>query len=244
MVTAESYEVLRFIEHGGKCRTIMDCADGRLLIQRLKDPKGITKELVFKWFKMTAGEAVKYEKCREGQAYRYLNPYSILVTKEEEILLLDLGAKSNESVLKNMRDPKVQKYFVDPVIRIKEDAGSSAALYSLGKTIQLILAHTEAYISLTRREEYLLSGIIGKCLGVNPKKRYGNLKQIQKELSNITCKQEKKQQRKTILIIAVIVIIFAGICGGRAVAESRKTMTGVQAAVGNREAAVQLAEQE
>ena len=202
MITAQSYEIMRFVEHGGKCRTIMDCASGRLLIQRLGDQRGITKEQVFKWFRGITGELEKYHRCREGQLYRYLNPYSILVTDEEEIVLLDLSTASNGFVMEKMQQPQMRKHFIRITVQSKDDSGLAVDLYSLGMTIQFILAYTEAYISLTRREEYLLSRVIEKCLGENPKKRYENLRQVQRELPIITtCKQKNKQQKRRILDI-------------------------------------------
>ncbi|WP_216238660.1 hypothetical protein [Faecalicatena faecalis] len=243
MVTTENYEVLRFIEHGGKSRIIMDCASGQLLVQRLKDCSGMTKDQVFKWFRVLTEEAEKYSRCKNGQTYRYLNPYSILVTEEENLLLLDMSAESNANIIKYMQTPKVRKHFTKPIVQINENTRLSADLYSLGKTIQFILAHTEAYISLTRREEYLLSGIIEKCLGTNPKKKYENLRQVQKEISNITCKQEKKQRKKSILIIAAIVLLFVGICVGHA-AGNKKEIINVQAAIENREESMGMEEQE
>ena len=218
MVKAGNYEVIKFVEHGGACRIIMDCSSGRLLIHRLRDSRGITKDQVFKWFKMLAGEVEKYHRCKSGQCYRYLNPYSILVTEEEKILLLDLSAESNRFVLENMQKPAMREHFVKPIIQIKENTRVALDLYGLGKTMQFVMARIETYISLSRREEYLLSVMIEKCLGENPKKKYENLKQVQKELPRITQKRQSKQQKKTILIIVAIVLILIGICAGKAAA--------------------------
>lgn len=215
MIKAENYEVIKFIEHGGKCRIIMDCASGQLLVHRLKDSRGITKEQIFKWFKMLSAELEKYHRCKNDQCFRYLNPYSVLITAEEKVLLLDLSAKSNSFVLKSMQKPAMREHFVKPVIQIRENTRLSLDLYGLGKTMQFILAHTEKYISLSRREESLLSGIIEKCLGENPKRKYENLRQVQKELPGINPKIERAQQKRTILIILAIVLLFAGICAGR-----------------------------
>lgn len=223
MIKAENYEVVKFIEHGGKCRIIMDCASGQLLVHRLKDSRGITKEQIFKWFKMLTLELDKYHRCKSDQCYRYLNPYSILVTAEEKILLLDLSAESNGFVLKNMQKPAMREHFVKPVIQIRENTRLTLDFYGLGKTMQFVLAHTEKNISLSRREEYLLSGIIEKCLGENPKRKYDNLRQIQKELPGIKQRKIKVQQKRTILIILAIVLILAGICALRAVSDSIRT---------------------
>lgn len=222
MLTTENYEVIKFIEHGGKCRIIMDCASGRLLCERLKDPTGITKEKIYKWFHMLALELEKYRRCKSGQCYRYINPYSILVTHQDKIRLLDLSAQSNAFVLKNMQRYPMREHFVKPVIHIHDNIGLAAGLYGFGKTIQFILAYTEGSISHSKREEHLLSVIIEKCLGESPKRKYENLTQLQKELQKITLKKQKKrqnkQQKKTIFTVLGIVLILFGICTLKAVA--------------------------
>ncbi len=65
----------------------------------------------------------------------------------------------------------MREHFVKPVIHIKENTRLSMDLYSLGKTMQFILARAEPVITLSRREEYLLSGIIEKCLGGKPEEK-------------------------------------------------------------------------
>lgn len=225
MITADSYDVLKFVEHGGKCRASMDCERGRLLIQRLGDSRGITKEQLFKWFKQLVCELEKYHRYQNGKCYRYLNPYSILVTEEEKIMLLDLSSKSSGFVFKNMQMPAMRKHFLSPASAV-ENTAPDEEFYNLGKTIQFMLARTEDYITLTRRETYLLSRIIDKCLGENPKKKYKNLKQVHKELPNITLKRVKKQNKKTILIILAIVLALTGICTVKAAADGGKNISG------------------
>lgn len=182
MYKQKSYEVIKFIEHDRKCRIVMDCRAGSLLAYRLKNPCTIKKENVFNWFKMLAFELEKYHRCNNDRCYRFLNPYSILVTPDDKIMLLDLNAQSNAFVLKNMQRPAMREHFVKPVIHLRENTRLSLDIYGLGKTMQYILAYTEPDISLTKREVYVLSGIIEKCLGENPRKKYDSLKQIQKDL--------------------------------------------------------------
>ena len=63
------------------------------------------KGAVFEWLTMLVGELDKYHRCKREQCYRYLNPYSVLVTAENKIFLLDLSAASNGFVLQNMQKP-------------------------------------------------------------------------------------------------------------------------------------------
>ena len=226
MIKERKYEVIKFVEHNGKCRIVMDCIPGRLLIYRLQDGGGFTRDIIFGWLGMLTGELDKYHRCKREQCYRYLNPYSILVTGENKIYLLDLSAESNGFVLQNMQKPAMREHFVKPVIHIKENTRLSLDLYGLGKTMQFILARAEPDVTLSRREEFLLSGIIEKCLGENPKKKYHSLKEVQKELpkvSSIKNKEQKKQQRKTVLIAVVIVLLLTAVWAGKALAYTGNT---------------------
>ena len=46
----KGYDVVRFIEHGGKCRPAMDYVRGQTLIGRLQTEKKIPKKLLFNGF--------------------------------------------------------------------------------------------------------------------------------------------------------------------------------------------------
>ena len=56
MIKERKYEVIKFVEHNGKCRIVMDCIPGRLLVYRMQDADGPAKDEVFRWFGMLAGE--------------------------------------------------------------------------------------------------------------------------------------------------------------------------------------------
>ena len=67
MIKERKYDVIKFIEHNGKCRVVMDCIAGRLLIYRLQDTDRLTKEAVFEWLTMLVGELDKYHRCKREQ---------------------------------------------------------------------------------------------------------------------------------------------------------------------------------
>ena len=76
------YEVLKFVEYGGYCRRSMDCVHGMLLIDRMKNEAVVDKAVLFGWFRKMAVCAEQYERCGEGQNYKYLNPYGIVLSDE------------------------------------------------------------------------------------------------------------------------------------------------------------------
>ncbi len=168
----------------------MDYVKGRLLMDRLLDENCMTKEKLFGWFGELAGELADYHRCGSGQCYRYLNPYSVVVTRDEHLLLLDLSAKSNEAVMKKMLMPSVREHFIRPAAGKWARSKLGIDIYSLGKTMQFLLAYTELSPELTLMEEIKLTRLIEKCLGENGKKMYESIGQIQKELPYIKKKRK------------------------------------------------------
>lgn len=198
----------------------MDYVSGELLIYRLKRCPEIKKALLFEWTRELLRQLELFHRCRSNQSYRYVNPYSVLVTAEEKLLLLDLEAESNEFVLRNMQKRSMREHFVKPVIYIRENTKISLDLYGYAKTIQFILANVHVEPSLTPREENRLEKIIDKCLCKNSKKQYEDLKQVQRDLASAQSrywKSGKKIQKKWLLLpaaaiglIAILFMVYTG----------------------------------
>ena len=110
----KGYDVVRFIEHGGKCRPAMDYVRGQTLIGRLQTERKIPKKLLFQWFRMLCTQLDCYHRSKGMQCYRYLSPYSVIVTREDKLLLLDLSVPGNGFVMKKMQIPAVRAHFVMP----------------------------------------------------------------------------------------------------------------------------------
>lgn len=194
----------------------MDYLPGELLIYRLKRCPEIEKPLLFDWMRQLLSQLELFHRCRSNENYRYLNPYSVLVTREEKLLLLDLEAESNGFVLRNMQKRAMRSHFVKPVVNIRENTKISLDLYGYAKTIQFILANVIVEPSLTKREENRLERIIDKCLCENQKKQYEDLNQMKKELPSV---QERKLEIPGkwgigIAILAGILTFFLVFSGG------------------------------
>lgn len=201
-----NYEVIRFIQHGNRCRPAMDCVPGELLIYRVRQYPMIEKETLFAWMKQLSAQIGQYHRCRNNQCYRYINPYSVLITKDEKILLLDMDAQSNEFVLKNMQKRAMREHFVKPIVHIKENARITLDLYGYAKTIQFLLAGMKADPALTRWEEHRLSKIIDKCLTEDLKKQYKDMEQVERELPSVKGMAEGKLRRMGLAVSAVLLL--------------------------------------
>ncbi len=237
-----NYDVLKFIEHGGRCRPAMDYVSGELLIYRLKRCPEIDKKLLFEWMRELLHQLEQFHRCRSNQSYRYVNPYSVLVTEEDKLLLLDLEAESNEFVLRNMQKRSMREHFVKPVIYIRENTKISLDLYGYAKTIQFILANVHVEPSLTPREENRLEKIIDKCLCTNSKKQYEDLKQVQKDLPSTQkhhWKARKSIQKKWLLLpaaaIALLIILFVLFTGSDKSISQKQSRQALQQQTGNAE---------
>ena len=158
----EMYEVLKFIEHDAHCRQSMDCIRGTVLLSYLKEHTRIEKTVLFSWFRELAVSVDQYHRSRNRQNYRYLNPCSIVVSDEGRLFLLDMEAPDNEPAMKHMQNRAVRSHFVKPVYEIGVCRNNEADLFAYGRTIQFVLAYTEVYPAMKRREEVCLSRIIAQ----------------------------------------------------------------------------------
>lgn len=178
----EMYEVLKFIEHGAHCRQSMDCVQGTLLISCLRGNPEIKKNILFEWFRQLALCLEQFQRCRNGQNYRYLSPYSVVVSEEEGLLLLDLDSLENEFAIKKMQHRSVRTRFILPVQ--PGEPAVDADIYGMGRVIQLILSCVRVFPPLTRREEMRLFRLTERCTSASGK-RYTDFRQLIKELPEI-----------------------------------------------------------
>ena len=160
----------------------MDYVRGQTLIGRLQTEEKIPKKLLFQWFRMLCTQLDCYHRSKGMQCYRYLSPYSVIVTREEKLLLLDLSVPGNGFVMKKMQIPAVRAHFVMPAGKKRSGMAVGIDLYGLGKLFQFMLAYTSVVPPLTWKEEFMMSLVIQKCTGENGKKTYREFDQILREL--------------------------------------------------------------
>lgn len=197
----EMYDVLRFIEHSGNCRQSMDCIQGTLLIRYLKDNPSLEKSVLFGWFRQLGVCIDQYHRCRNYKDYRYLNPYSVVVTQERELVLLDLEAPDNAFVMKQMQKRAVRNHFVKPVCEMGVERGNKADLFAYGKTIQFVLAYAQITPELTHWEEIRLSRMISRCMGETGK-AYEDIRQAVQAIPVIKANTRNPSGRRKWILAA------------------------------------------
>ena len=214
MNEAEGYDVLRLIEHNRNCYVSSEYVEGRPLIQWLKYHPDLAKEQLFLWIHELAKQLEYIHKCRGNPCYRYMNPYSIIITEDKAVYLLDMNAQSNEKQLFLMRRRKVREHFLPIEEAYYQTESVSLDIYGLGKTIQYLLSVSEPDPHLTRREEIRFQKIISKCLSRHSKKSYHQLSEIRRQLP--VYHQTKKYFaakdnfiKKTVILLLLAACAFA-----------------------------------
>ena len=200
------YEVLRFVEKGTECQSGIDCLQGELLIYYLRDNTQLDKAVLFEWFRQIAGEIRKYQQSRRGQNYRCLTPYSIVVTEEGELLLLNPDAQENEFVMKKMQQKAVRSHFIRPTASGSRK-NCSVDLFGYGKILQFLLAYTEQIPELSRSEERRLERIIERCTG-GGRRHYDKISQVIRDLPEER-EEWNPEQKLKFRNVKLAVLLFA-----------------------------------
>lgn len=201
----EGYEVIKFVEKKSICYTSTDYAEGVTLEHWIRYHKKIKKEKLYNWFQDLLVQLEMFHKQKGGPNYNYLNPYHIIVTRQNRLLLMD-----TEAFDKHMEYP-LDKYFIPVTVEQNSD------IYCFGKIIQFIMAHIQCEPCLTKKEEHRLLKIVKKCLETRPNYHYKNIQTIQNDFirkngSWFQFQQipfKKIQFNKKILGVIATVIIFA-----------------------------------
>lgn len=228
----EMYEVLNFIEHGTHCRQTMDCIQGTLLIEYLRENPRVEKKVVFEWFSKIALSLDRYHRCRKRQNYKCLNPYSIVIAEDQSASLLDMEAPENEFVMRQMQKRAMKNHFLKPVYDMASDGTYSADLFSYGKTLQFILSYVEIIPELTNREEADLMRITSRCIGEH-KKKYQDFQQVMKALPSARTGKNTGMKRTRISRLAGCAAAGIAVCafltaGRQGIVSSRENVQAEQ----------------
>lgn len=88
MPEKEEYEVLRFIELGENCYTSADYVKGTTLYSWTKENNEIEKEVLEGWLEEILKQLSLFHRQQGNPDYQFLNPYNIIITKKNKILLV------------------------------------------------------------------------------------------------------------------------------------------------------------
>lgn len=178
------YAVVRFLDQNGYCHMVSDYVKGYSLMQYVKMELCVSKKCMFRWMTELAHQMEQYSKCEEENAYGYVNPYAVIVTEEERILLLDAGDQESEVLVKRMQKKKVRALFVRRKRVLSQRVEREDDFYGFAKTIQFMAAKLPTDDVITRKEERILRKVVDRCLE-GKKADVREWKEIQKELRKL-----------------------------------------------------------
>lgn len=202
MPEKKGYEIIRFVERGTNCYASTDYVKGTTLYQWIQENTVIEKEKLYRWLGDISKQLSLYQKQHGNPQYQFLNPYNIIITETDKIVLV-----STDDARKN-QNRFVEKHFTP--LSEQQDCD----VYCMGKIIQFIMAHIRCEPSLNKKEEYKLLKIVRKCLETESENQYKNIQTVHNYL--LKKKREKwkfpefKRNQKLGIIAAVILLIAAG----------------------------------
>lgn len=212
MEERKGYNVLKMVMHGNRCYISTDYVRGKPLIQWLKYHPEISKEQLLGWVRDILRDLDCFHQSQGFPAYQYVNPYSMIISEEMKIYLLDPGGKGHEELLHIMQRKMVREHFLSPDNQFYQKSDVAEDIYGFGKSLQYLIASVEVIPSWSRKEEKKLRKIISKCLNQKSKKSYKTVREISGKFPKRTIVNNKKTKKinkriinvGTVLLIAVI----------------------------------------
>lgn len=202
----EEYDVLRLIEHGKICYVSSEHVYGMTLVQYLQQNCYVEKEQLFLWMQEICRQLELIHRCRGNPCYKYVNPYSVIVSNDKKLYFMDIESGTNQEMLRWMRKREMREYFLPEEERYYQNSSIQLDIYGLGKTLQYLLAHTVPDERLDRREELKIQRIISKCLKWQSKKSYQNVSEIRQQIPEYKVKREQINIRWKFLAGAVVLL--------------------------------------
>lgn len=181
MPDQEGYEVIRFVQHGSECQPVMDYARGEIFIQWLRSHPVVRKEEMFYMMRELLKQLVRFHQSKEEHSYPYVTPYSVFLSENREVLLLDFGAKSNEGIARQLKRRSIRNNFFPRMQGVRDEAEIKSEIYSLGRTMQFLLTVQEPEPPMNKLEELRLRRIIARCLGNSRERPYEHIEEILKQ---------------------------------------------------------------
>ena len=210
MIESKKYKILRFTEFSGSVLQICELVSGVTLYEWVKQAN-LTRSCVFNVMEEILIQLNNSSMARNNPPYGAVTPFSIIISDSNKVFLLDKDDELNkEELLRKMLMPSMKRNYKESYkaacankdgTKIKEDS------FTYGVTLGFIISHTEKILKLSKLETMGFRRIINKCTSTKAD-RYTRIKDILKELIQLTDEEEKRQRKKTTEVIAVTVCLL------------------------------------
>ncbi len=213
MAVKEEFDVLRLIEHNQICYISSEYVKGYPLPRWMKYHPCVEKDELFRMIGDIAKQLSQIHRCRGNPCYRYVNPYSIIVSEERQISFLDVNAESNNDQLRIMQRRTVREHFLPPDEPYYQKASVELDIYGFGRTLQYLLSETDVEPPLCRREEVKFQKIISKSLNRQSKKIFQNVSEIQRMIPKYRQPKKETNGEKRLAQAVMTGMVIAGLAG-------------------------------
>lgn len=206
MIKSRGYEVIRFIDYNNGVKIVHDYCDGRLLYQYIEDDE-VTKDKVYKVISGMLIVLENYRSANESARYGCVNPFNVLITNSDEVLMLDDQADSYELVTKKMRSNIMKANFEDAYVNNCIEKGIGKDMFTFAITVKYIMSKVCERINFTIYEQNKILKIVSICEGER-RQIYEDFNEIRQDLRKINDKEYIRVQKKTTAVITVLTLLL------------------------------------
>lgn len=198
--------MIRFLKKGKGYHVVHDSVMGKSVMEYVKEQIYIEKTRLVIWIQNLVHQLDHYYQTGGGEAYGLMNPYSIIIADNDEVLLLDASAEENGIWLGKMRKKKIREVFVrkEHILAIKTDMRDD--IYGLGQLIQFILRKCCPDEKYSIREQQIIKKVRKVCESSDIGAEEA-LKEVGKLCQKLTMK-ERKKAGMDLQMAAVVILVF------------------------------------
>ena len=102
MKNKTEYAVISFLEQRGQCYPVHDLVSGYSFMQ-LATMGTYAKRRVFDWIYQFITCLEQSNKCKEGLLQEYINPYTVIISRENKVYFLDPIDQENAELFEKLR---------------------------------------------------------------------------------------------------------------------------------------------
>lgn len=200
---SKNYEVVLWEREGEDYRIKHGCVKGELFNDCLKTTVDIEQKTFFQWIERLTEQLDAAQKHQKSSGYKYLNPYSVLISETGAVYLLDLEAQSNLEVVRSMQRRSMRHFFPEARSEGKRWESLKQNLYAFGQLLRFMTAEARVSPAFTKRQKRRLHSIIEKC--IEEKKHFGAatftarqyeaFSRVRKEIRKIPVKVGKERKK-------------------------------------------------
>ena len=149
----------------------------------------------------------KYSKASNNKPYGCINPYNVLICKNDEVLLLNMDEESNDFVNSKMENEVMKENYKNGYAIANLKRYVRKDFYTFGMTVNYIMAKASSKIRLSIYEQKRLVRFVNKCIGKS-RNIFENYREIEDDLYEITDETYKRVTKKTTAVISILVLLL------------------------------------